>query len=81
MEAMKRFFVTVKRDLDVRDVPFTAAEVAKDFDVQWLSKPDDESRLAQIGKVPASQFEKLKNKFNDSGFFTMFEDIQFHTCG
>ena len=75
---MKKFFVVAKKSADLATIP-PAATLAVPFNVKWTSSPDGEWRLAQRGQVSEEEFFKLQSAFEDSGFYSMYEDIEFHT--
>lgn len=75
---MKKFFVQLKYGAEITTPSLSAEEIANDFSVKWLTEPDQEFKMCRIGEVPDEQFLKLKYKFEDTGIYTVFEDISFH---
>ena len=75
---MKKFFVVAKKSADLATIP-SAMNLAIGFHVRWTSSPEDEWRKAQRGQVAEAEFHKLQNHFEDSGLYSMYEDIEFHT--
>ena len=79
---MKRFVVQRKgaTGIGVTTVPVpTTEEVAVGFGVVWSGDAGPAPKLAQHGTVPEEQFVKLQHKFEETGFYIMFDDTPVHT--
>jgi hypothetical protein len=77
---MKRFVIQRKLPLMpiIGDIP-TPAEVAEGFGVVWSGDAGPAPKMVQHGTVSEEQFVKLQHKFEDTGFYLMFDDTSVHT--
>lgn len=77
---MKRFVVRLRDNIGLTMIPIpSATEVADGFEVKWLDEPEASPRMTQHGSVDEDSFVKLKHKFEDTGFYFMFDDTHVHT--
>lgn len=77
---MKRFVVQLKGSVGFATIPIpSAVEVAQGFNVAWSDEPEASPKMTQHGMVPDESFVLLQHKFEDTGFYVMFDDTPVHT--
>lgn len=71
---MKRFVIKLKNKIHPGTIVPSPSDIVDGFNVTWHYFPTE-----YIGEVSEKEFNALKNKFEATGFYSMFEDTNVHT--